>query len=614
MITIFTEISQLDAALDIALLSKQGTKLYGQNSSGMLNSQQRADVWLALLNHLNKPQTAQFVFSTGIFFVCLTHLGYLIVAVKEANRLEDVRTRCIALQAKLRDSSIQKKTLLELLGRVDDSLKPAILEELMPFADKEVARSVLPLLAEYDRVEEDCQTELVLAILQILGECSIFEAIKPLKRFLERYSSQTEAVDTLIINAAKVSIMQLELSSLSDDGQNTAQEFEGTLSNESVGSEDSLLEENIAERTTAKNIKEKSGIKKGDQTHSAPVDKAKQGEDATASEEKRVRKLLETGRKKEAVAIIMKYIEAAAKQKMFDKAECLREKLIEIDSMMLTEIIRAAEIIEEEKIASILPEHLEIWEALIQHLSEDEFSALYHSMSLVHYKNGESIIQQGDFFSKLIFVNSGELQLSAKVKNQEVFLTKVEAGQVLEGGSFFEASVWTISVKSLGAELFLLSRNQLEKLSENYPSMENKLSDFCAQFSSPSKLIERYKRNRRKCDRKSLSSRVAVTLLDKNGREKAVNFKGDLFDISQGGLAFSIRSSRKKNAHMLFGQKIRLALLSGNANQTSGNEFTGKIVAVRGHHVVSNEYSIHVEFDGEISLKQFENVVGMRTS
>ncbi len=610
MVTLLTEIAQLDAAIDVAFLSKHGRKLYGQSVSSILHSQHQADVWLSLLNHLNKPQTAQFIFSTGIYYVCSTQIGYLIVAVKEENELDDVKRKCIAIQAKLSDSSQRKEALLQMLGMVEDELKPVVLEELVPLADKEVARSVLPMLAEYAKFPENIRNELIFAIIQILGECTIFEAIKPLRRFLKRYEADSTGGDPQIINATKVSIMQLELSSLDENAQRPAQEFEGSALVESPS--DQGISSDSIDTYEAEEVVVSESPSQSEKSNSHPNQPRQKDEkkNENGSEETRVRQLLKSGRKPEAVAIIMKYIEAAAKQRLFDKAEKLREKLIEIDSMMLTEIIRAAEIIEEEKIASILPEHLEIFEPLAKVLSEEEFSALYHAMSLEQYKNGEIVVQQGAFLSKLFFVTNGELQTTALVNDQHIPLNKIEAGQVLEGGSFFEASVWTINVNSLGTELLVLPRKQLEKLSENYPAIETKLIDFCAQFPSPSKILGRHKKNRRKFQRIPYSGRVSVTLLDKNHKAKAASFKGDLFDISRGGLAFSIRSSKKKNANLLLGNSVNLTLQSGSGIKSLTKEFTGVIVAVRGHHVVSNEYSVHVDFDRVLALNEIQELAG----
>ena len=64
----------------------------------------------------------------------------------------------------------------------------------------------------------------------------------------------------------------------------------------------------------------------------------------------------------------------------FVQAQKLREWLIEIDSTAVGQILRASEIIEQEKVAAIDKGHLEIWSELYDILTTDEFSAVYYAL------------------------------------------------------------------------------------------------------------------------------------------------------------------------------------------------------------------------------------------
>jgi len=69
------------------------------------------------------------------------------------------------------------------------------------------------------------------------------------------------------------------------------------------------------------------------------------------------------GKTQHAVKLLFELIVAYAKAKNFPKAEALREKLFEVDAMALNEIIKAAEIIEEEKrgIEAVMPQMLNMF-------------------------------------------------------------------------------------------------------------------------------------------------------------------------------------------------------------------------------------------------------------
>ena len=73
-------------------------------------------------------------------------------------------------------------------------------------------------------------------------------------------------------------------------------------------------------------------------------------------------------------------VKEAAESKQFQMAEKFREQILKIDSMALTEIVGAAEIIESEKAKSIDLNHKELWSALYEKLNDAEASDLYFSL------------------------------------------------------------------------------------------------------------------------------------------------------------------------------------------------------------------------------------------
>lgn len=320
-----------------------------------------------------------------------------------------------------------------------------------------------------------------------------------------------------------------------------------------------------------------------------------------------IKELLDTGKKDEATALIMRLIESLTNKKDFEPADRLRDYLIQISPMALNEIIHAAELIEEAKQTSIDKNHLVIWKNLVEILSDEEFSALYHAMTLRSYVNGKTIVQQGTRARTLLFVNSGHVQTQITKKNTVIPLSQQGSGDILGIGTFFEASVWTTNVKSLGCELFLLPRGKLEALKEAYPSLEPKLSDFCSGFLSASSILKKTGKNRRNFERTNKSDRMSFTVLNKSGEKISAEGKGNLIDISSGGVAFSIHSSRKKNAARLFGRHLRVCFNTGVSSQVVVR--TGKVQAVRDIDLIGNEYSLHVEFSKQLSYLELQQIV-----
>jgi hypothetical protein len=77
--------------------------------------------------------------------------------------------------------------------------------------------------------------------------------------------------------------------------------------------------------------------------------------------EQLVRDLLAKGEQEKGKQCLLEMITEMVRQRMFQEAERLRELLIEIDPMALNDIIRTAEIIENEKISAIDKNHLAAW-------------------------------------------------------------------------------------------------------------------------------------------------------------------------------------------------------------------------------------------------------------
>lgn len=599
MPNIVTEILQLNADCEYLLFSRKGKLLFNCRHSLPKLSVEQENIWTKIIPLLQFPYEAKLVFAKETLLISQNEIGFFVVGTHDQKELVDMAEQCSRARDAVADLVNRKKLLVNTLPQTDDKSKLTVLEELAPLADEEVSSHLVRLLTKHEEFDEELKDQLLSAICRMLGDCESPEAIEPLTEFIDKYCGTGANYNREVETEGRVSLQQLEL---------IQQQKKSVLPGN--GSQDSgvmgIREEQADSSPPSDPVEKSNKTVTEKDIQSAQRTVKPQPKDSV---EQRIKYLLSKGKKQEAVAIIMRYVEAAAQQRMFAKAEKLRDTLIKIDSMMLKEIIRAAEIIEEYKAATIEPKHQEVLTELIDMLSAEEFNSFYHSMSLQKFKNGESIVEPGAFLPQLFFVMSGQAQLYAMVNGREVPLKTVRSGEVVEAENFFEVSVWTIGVRSLGAEFFSLSRKKLEMLREKHPSLESRLIDYAARFGSANDLFRQNKRLRRRYERKKLSGRASATLLDKMGKETDVSFKGDLFDISRGGVSFCVRVSKKKNAGMLFGKKITISIPSGNVTAKKQQTHVGRIIAVKGHHIVGNEYSLHVEFEKELSHEELRKAL-----
>jgi excinuclease UvrABC nuclease subunit len=88
--------------------------------------------------------------------------------------------------------------------------------------------------------------------------------------------------------------------------------------------------------------------------------------------EKLIEQYLSEDNKVAAVQLLSELIIKSAKEKKFKQAEALRDRLLEVDSMALNEIVKTGEIIEAEKSNAIDKEHLDTWSKFYESLLPEE--------------------------------------------------------------------------------------------------------------------------------------------------------------------------------------------------------------------------------------------------
>ena len=138
-------------------------------------------------------------------------------------------------------------------------------------------------------------------------------------------------------------------------------------------------------------------------------------EDAV-SQEKLLEKYIKEAKKAPAVKLLTDLIARHAQMNDFSKADALREKLFEVDSLAVAEIVKSAEIIETAKIAAIDQNHRCAWSPLYDQLTKEEAICLYFSMQEANYETEQIIYRQGEINSNLYFINSGETKIFYRKK------------------------------------------------------------------------------------------------------------------------------------------------------------------------------------------------------
>ncbi len=330
------------------------------------------------------------------------------------------------------------------------------------------------------------------------------------------------------------------------------------------------------------------------------------------SQEALVDQYVQENRISEAVQLLYELILSYAEKRAFAKAEALHEKLYAVDPMALTEIVRAGEAIDEAKNQSVDPEHREIWRSLYETLSVNEGNALYYAMKDVRFDAGDVIIDQGQISNRLFFINKGDVKIVYSGENKEVLLNLLKGGAFFGNDQFFSATVSTVSVIAQGnVKASRLESGVIKKWKTEAPALESKLFDYCQKNDKIKNAVMEKGMERREHSRISLPVKITFQLFDGAGEKIEKFYKGDVSDISEGGLSFFIKTTKAETVRMLLGRRLFVAFNTAlKKGETRLVEKSGQVTAVQAQ--VFDDFSIHLRFDTPLEKRLINSLEGDR--
>lgn len=310
-----------------------------------------------------------------------------------------------------------------------------------------------------------------------------------------------------------------------------------------------------------------------------------------------------------AVGYLFDWIVRYAREKNFAMAESLRDHLMEIDPMALTQIVKSGEIIDAEKSEGIADDFKETWTRLNALLTPDETNTLYYAFQAVTAEADHTLFTQGQFNSRLYFINRGQLRLSCRQGDREMLLATLQEGDIAGADTFFNTTVCTTSLTALTAvQLNVLERETVDQWQEAAPGLAAKINDYCTERGLDADLLKQKGLDRRSHKRMALSGAAAVQILGRNDAPTGKPFTGRLSDISAGGLSFEIRTAKSDIARLLLGRRIALSFSPGGGGSGQPVKQSGRVIGVK--YLLEKEYSVHVRFDRLMAPHLLEGLEG----
>ena len=182
--------------------------------------------------------------------------------------------------------------------------------------------------------------------------------------------------------------------------------------------------------------------------------------------EKMVDQYLHESKNDAAVQLLVELIIKHAREHDFDRAETLRDRLMEVDPMAVNEIVKTGEAIEAEKADAIDKDHLAVWADLYDKLTTEESNALFYGLRPANYPADHMIYQQGDKRSHLYFIDEGRLKMFYRQKDKTILLKTLETGDIFGEDTFFfsDAFCTTSVITDSPVKLYVLLKDVLDNL------------------------------------------------------------------------------------------------------------------------------------------------------
>jgi HEAT repeat protein/CRP-like cAMP-binding protein len=463
--------------------------------------------------------------------------------------------------------------LLDALQTVDDSLKIKVVNHIATTKDDRFVSPLTDLLESTKPFIGKNKNNLHLAICKALGMIGSKRAITSLNRVMQSRNP-------------------FDLGGYSHEVRQAA-----SLALDQIRNVPALLKKRLPGE----------GIDTQEYEHQLPV--ATSGTlSVSIDEEAEIFTIAAQGGRDQALKRLLDLITSTARAGDFQTAERLRERIYEIDSLALSEIIRSGEIIEQEKGGAIKEDDLEVWAALTDRLSSEEFSTMYHELTEHHYKPEETVVSQGDKNDSLFFIAQGSVKVSHKVGPRDIFITSLNRGQIA-GDNFFAPAFWTVSLISLTtAKVYILEQTALHAIQEKFPGLRAKLQKFYTASNTIQSTLKKKGLDRRKEQRFNLSRKIQVQPITNIDSPIGRGFRAEIIDIAPGGVAFIIRISRQETARLLLGRRLQIVLPIGNENKFL--TLKGMVVSIQPFHILENDFSIHFSFEQPLEQQVLQTILG----
>ncbi len=200
-----------------------------------------------------------------------------------------------------------------------------------------------------------------------------------------------------------------------------------------------------------------------------------------------------------------------------------------------------------------------LWSDLYDRLTAYEANALDKVMEKASFLPGQVIFRQGAVSSNLYFFETGSAKHIFTHHGRETFIKKIQAGNIAGEDNFFHVGICTTTLIAIDrARVLFLSLDRLKEETDVYDSLIEQLRIFCAREEKIRDLLHRNAQDRRHHQRVSLQGSTLIKPADNSSPSIEKSLRGEIRDISSGGMAVVVKLDAIENAQALLGNKFKV--------------------------------------------------------
>lgn len=250
---------------------------------------------------------------------------------------------------------------------------------------------------------------------------------------------------------------------------------------------------------------------------------------------------------------------------------------------------------------TVKKKHRVFWAELYDRLTDYEANSLDSVMDRASFRPGQIIYKQGGINRNLYLFELGQAKHIYTQHGRETFIKKIKPGNIAGEDNFFHDSCCTTTLIAIDKVIVrFTSADRLKEAIDAYDGLEEKIKAFCAREVKICDLLKRNAQDRRQHQRVPFQGPILIKPVDTSLAAPAKSLRGEIRDVSCGGMAVVVKLDDRQQAQALLGNNFKARFnLPPNMNAI---ERIGQVLGVSRQEENAadqerqNNYSINLKF------------------